>query len=268
MMFGKVIPSEESIRYAGNGTTRLSVNNVCVEDYRLKIQNVTLELKAGETIGLAGMEGSGQDLFLRSVAGLIRTVNGRIVLNDKDLTGRSYHHYKKSGTAFVPAARLEEGLAGGLNFMEHCVLAGHPEGFFVDWEAGRELADSKIKEFNIRGKPTSQIDELSGGNQQRALLALVQSPLKVLLLEHPTRGLDIESAIYIWSKLKERCKQGTSILFISSDLEEILQYSDRVMVFFSGQVTGPLPVEEMTSEILGQIIGGKGWPESKPGLSQ
>ena len=85
--------------------------------------------------------------------------------------------------------------------------------------------------------------------------------MTLLLLEHPTRGLDIESTIYIWNKLKERCLNGTSILFVSSDLEEILQYSDRVLVFFSGKVTPPLDAATLTTEKLGELIGGKGWPE-------
>ncbi len=208
------------------------------------------------------MEGSGQGLFLRSVAGLVRTVGGRILLHQKDLTGRSYHTFKRQGVAFLPASRLEEGLVAGLGLTEHFVLAEEAQGFFIDWEKSRQLAEKRIAEFNIRGTPASPVESLSGGNQQRALLALLREPLSLLLLEHPTRGLDIESTIYIWSKLKERCSQGTSILFISSDLEEILQYSDRVLVFFSGRVTPPLDATGLTSEILGQLIGGKGWPES------
>jgi simple sugar transport system ATP-binding protein len=100
---------------------------------------------------------------------------------------------------------------------------------------------------------------LSGGNQQRALLALLRTPLSLLLLEHPTRGLDIESTIYIWSKLKERCREETSILFISSDLDEILHYSDRILVFFAGKVSQSLNATETTVDDLGQLIGGKGW---------
>ncbi len=266
LMFGKTIPQDEHSGNKGGEEVSLSLRNVSVEDYRLKVRNVSIDVCRGEVIGLAGMEGSGQDLFLRSVAGLIRTVGGRIHLNNKDLTGRSYHVFKHNGAAFLPAARLEEGLAAGLNLTEHIVLAEERKGFFVNWENCRQLAEKRIKEFNIRGTPTSQMEELSGGNQQRALLALLRDPLFLLLLEHPTRGLDIESTIYIWSKLKERCKQGTSILFISSDLEEILQYSDRVMVFFSGQVTPPMEAAEMTSEILGQLIGGKGWPTPESGM--
>ncbi len=266
MMFGKAISQEGRKPIKIQAEPLLTLRNVSVEDYRLKIQNVSMDMYPGEVIGLAGMEGSGQGLFLRSVAGLVRTTGGRIILNNKDLTGHSYHAFKGCGTAFLPASRLEEGLAGGLNLMEHCVLAEGARGFFINWESSRQLAQNRIQEYNIRGTPNSQIEELSGGNQQRALLALLQTPLRLLLLEHPTRGLDIESTIYIWSKLKERCSQGTSILFISSDLEEILLYSDRVMVFFSGKVTPPLEAEGMTSETLGQLIGGKGWPETVPGV--
>ena len=103
------------------------------------------------------------------------------------------------------------------------------------------------------------MESLSGGNQQRALLSLLRDPLSLILVEHPTRGLDIESVIYIWGKLKERCRKGTAIVFISSDLEEILQYSDRVLVFFSGKVSQPLDASTTTVEQLGELIGGKGW---------
>jgi simple sugar transport system ATP-binding protein len=267
MMFGKEISVGVRDPCAGDGKTTLSLRDLTVEDYRLKVQNVSLEVCCGEVIGLAGMEGSGQGLFLRSVAGLVRSVGGHILLNGKDLTGRSYHSFKRLGAAFLPAARLEEGLATGMSLTEHIVLAEEAHGFFIDWDKGKELAQSRIDDFNIHGTPASPVESLSGGNQQRALLALLRDPLSLLLLEHPTRGLDIESTIYIWSKLKERCRQGTCILFISSDLEEILQYSDRVVVFFSGKVTKPLESTSLTIEKLGELIGGKGWPESNPGKS-
>jgi simple sugar transport system ATP-binding protein len=158
---------------------------------------------------------------------------------------------------------LEEGLVPGLNLTEHFILAEEAKGFFINWDKGRQLAQERIKAFDVRGTPANTVESLSGGNQQRALLALLRDPLNLLLLEHPTRGLDIESVIYIWNKLKERCQKGTSILFVSSDLEEILQYSDRVLVFFSGKVTSPLEASTLTTEKLGELIGGKGWPEIK-----
>lgn len=258
MMFGKTI-SIGKRNSCATGKVVLNLSNLSVEDYRLHIDVTNLEVRAGEVIGLAGMEGSGQRLFLQAVAGLTRTVRGRVVVNGKDLTGKSYHAFKQQAVAYLPAARLEEGLVSGLSLTEHFVMAQAGREFFIDWDKGREIAQKKITAYMVRGTPSSTVESLSGGNQQRALLALLRDPLVLILLENPTRGLDIESTIYVWSLLKERCALGTSILFISSDLEEILQYSDRVLVFFSGKVTPPLVAAALTTDILGQLIGGKGW---------
>jgi ABC-type uncharacterized transport systems, ATPase components, COG3845 len=98
------------------------------------------------------------------------------------------------------------------------------------------------------------VEQLSGGNQQRSQLALLPTPLSLLLMEHPTRGLDIESALWVWGQLLERTQAGTAILFASADLDEILQYSDRVMVFSGRQVSEPIPAAELTVSRLGQMM--------------
>jgi simple sugar transport system ATP-binding protein len=261
MMFGKAVTLGER-QPAQSGQTVLSLQNVSLEDTRLKIKNINFDLHAGEVVGLAGLEGSGQGMFMRACAGLVRPVGGKVILKGKDLTGKPYHSFKRQGVNFLPASRLEEGLVPGLSLTDHFILAEEPKGIFIDRAAGQRLAEERIKSFNIRGTPQSTVESLSGGNQQRAELALLQSPLSLILLEHPTRGLDIESVIYIWSKLKDRCKQdGAAIIFISSDLEEVLQYSDRLLVFFSGQVSAPIDAAATSVEQLGQLIGGKGWPE-------
>jgi general nucleoside transport system ATP-binding protein len=260
MMFGREITLGER-QPAEVGNVVLSLKNVSLEDVRLKIKNVDLDIRAGEVIGLAGMEGSGQGMFIRACAGLVRPVSGRVQLNGQDLTGRSYHTFKHAGVNFLPAARLEEGLVPGLSLTDHFVLAEESKGVFIDRAAGQKLAEDRIRSFNIRGTPLTPVEMLSGGNQQRAELALLQSPLSLVLLEHPTRGLDIESVIYIWGKLKERCRQNASIVFISSDLDEILQYSDRVLVFFSGKVSQPIDAGRTSVDELGQLIGGKGWAD-------
>jgi ABC-type uncharacterized transport system ATPase subunit len=258
MMFGKTVSAGERKPCQVEEVT-LSLRDLSVEDYRLKIRDVTLDAHCGEVIGLAGMEGSGQGMFLRAVSGMTRSVGGRIMVKSRDLTGRSYQIFKKRGVAFLPAARLEEGLVPGLNLTEHFILAEEPQGFFINWDNGQLLAQRRIKEYDVRGTPANMVESLSGGNQQRTLLALLREQLTLLLLEHPTRGLDIESTVYIWSKLKERCERGTAILFVSSDLEEILQYSDKVLVFFSGKVTPLLDAAALTTDTLGELIGGKGW---------
>jgi len=260
MMFGKEI-SLGARQAVGQQGGVLSLRGISIEDVRLKIKDVDLEVHAGEVIGLAGMEGSGQGSFLRACAGIVRPVDGRVRVRGRDLTGKTYHVYKRNGVEFLPAARLEEGLVPGLSLTEHYVLAERSKGVFINRERGVRLAEERIAAFNIKGTPVNTVESLSGGNQQRALLSLLRSPLSLVLIEHPTRGLDIESVIYIWGKLKERCRHGAAIVFISSDLEEILQYSDRVLVFFSGKVSEPLDAATTSVEQLGQMIGGKGWPE-------
>ncbi|HSL28633.1 MAG TPA: ATP-binding cassette domain-containing protein [Anaerolineales bacterium] len=257
-MFGKEISLGERQAPERHGCV-LKLSNVSIEDARLKIQNVNLEINGGEVIGLAGMEGSGQGALLRACAGIVRPVGGKVELRGRDLTGKSYHAYKRNGVEFLPAARLEEGLVPGLSLTDHYVLAEKSQGLFINRERGVRIAQQNIKSFNIKGKPQSTVESLSGGNQQRALLSLLRDPLSLILVEHPTRGLDIESVIYIWGKLKERCRKGSAIVFISSDLEEILQYSDRVIVFFSGRVSEPLDASTTSVEQLGELIGGKGW---------
>jgi len=237
----------------------LKIENLSIEDNRLRIRDVNLDLLCGEVIGLAGLEGSGQRQFLRTLGGLKRPVGGHMRLRGFDLVAKPYSTYRKSKIAFVPASRLEEALIPGLSLNEHFILAEEQDGFLIKREKALEVSKERIQGFSIKGRPDSMVESLSGGNQQRALLALMRTTLNILLLEHPTRGLDIESVIWIWAKLKERCKQGTSIVFISSDLEELLQYSDRILVFFGGKVSEPLDASTTTVDQLGQLIGGKGF---------
>jgi simple sugar transport system ATP-binding protein len=258
MMFGRAITlAPREIISPGEPVLRL--RDFSIEDYRLTIQQVELEVNSGEVIGLAGMEGSGQNLLLRACAGLVRPVSGKVLLGARDMTGKSYHAFLELGVAYLPASRLEEGLIPGLTIAEHVVLTEGGESPFINWEQSHKLCEGRIQDFNIRGTGTTRVEALSGGNQQRTLLALLKSPLTLLLLDNPTRGLDIESTIYIWSKLKERCQQNTAILFISSDLDEILRYSDRILVFFSGRISPSLDATTASVDLLGQLIGGKNW---------
>jgi ABC-type uncharacterized transport system ATPase subunit len=258
LMFGREVPPGG--RTGGEpGPAVLSLSGICLEGARLRIRGVGFEARAGEVVGLTGMEGSGQSLLLSACAGLTRPVEGRIALSGADVTGRSYHHFRKRGVAYLPAARLEQGLVAGLTLSEHFVLSEGLRGLFIDRGKAAGIARERIRGYNIKGSPGSTVEALSGGNQQRMLLALLRRSLSLILLEHPTRGLDIESTLYIWGRLRERCAQGAAIVFISADLDEVLQYSDRVLVFFAGRVSPPLPAAPLRVEQLGELIGGKGW---------
>ncbi len=240
------------------GAPVLELRNVTVADYRLRVPNINLRVCAGEVIGLAGIEGSGQRLLLRVCAGLDQPVAGEIWIAGTKMNGQPYQQFLNRGVAYLPAGRLEEGLVPGLNLTEHFVLAQRSNEFFINWPRAQHFAQTRITMYNIRGTPASRVEALSGGNQQRALLALLQPNLNLILLEHPTRGLDIESTLWVWQQLLERRKRGAAIIFSSADLDEILEYSDRILVFSGGRVAKALNASETTVQQLGELIGGKG----------
>ena len=202
------------------GEVRLELDDVAVHDDRLRIEHLSLSVRCGEVIGLAGLEGSGQRLLMQACAGVLPIRAGRLRLDGAEMGGQPYRRFQERGVALVPAARLEEGLVAGMTLREHFALARNDRSLMVRWDEADALAGRRIDEYHIVGRPESQVQELSGGNQQRAILSLLPDDLRVLLLEHPTRGLDIESAAYIWERLLARREQGTAILFTSTDLDD------------------------------------------------
>ncbi len=257
LMFGQSL-ARNAREAVDLGKPVLELHNACVADNRLRVPNINLQVCAGEVIGLAGMEGSGQHLLLRACAGLDRLAAGEIRIAGMKMNRRAYGKFLDRGVAYLPAGRLEEGLVPGLNLTEHFILAKRTKDFFIDWNQAQLIAQERIKAYSIHGTPGSRVESLSGGNQQRALLALLHPDLKLVLLEHPTRGLDIESTRWVWNQLLERRKYGASIIFASADLEEIFEHSDRILVFSGGHVAGALNAKETSILQLGELIGGKG----------
>ncbi len=258
MMFDKAIARPEGTarkRSHEDRKTVLAVKALSVPGRRLSLKDVYLEVERGEVIGLAGLDGSGQRGLLRACAGLESPTAGSIYLEGREVTHLKYHDMVKLGVAYAPAGRLEEGLVAGLTLTEHVALVS-PDGLWVNWNVARQEAQSRIERFNIRGMPDSPIETLSGGNQQRALMALLHQNLKLLLLESPTRGLDVESARWVWQQLLSRRDQGAAIIFLSPDLDEIIEYSDRIAVFFGGQATVIDDPSKMSMNELGRLIGG------------
>ncbi len=235
----------------------VQLDQLVLKGDRLCIQFQELSVRKGEVLGLAGLEGSGQQLLLLLCAGLLRATQGQLHINGANMTHRPYRDYLKAGIGYSPADRLQDGLVRGLSIHDHVALRTPPRGLFVDWSDTLQKTRHAIDLFNIRGQPDSKVERLSGGNQQRTQLALLPVPLDLLLMEHPTRGLDIESSLWVWQQLVARCQGGTAILFMSSDLDEIMQYSDRVLVFSGGEVSAPIPAADLTVDRLGQMMGGK-----------
>ncbi len=256
MMFGQVPPRSERPVFKLEEIA-LELKGVCIRTYLLSVENVDLQVKKGEVFGLAGLEGSGQGLLLRACAGLQEIHDGQIMLEGEDVSGRSYDRMRGVGIAYVAAGRLEEGLVAGLSLTEHQALAAPEQSFFVNWNAAQREAAARIEQYQVVGRPASRAEELSGGNMQRFMFALLNSPLKLLLLDQPTRGLDVRSTNWIWEQLYHRREEGTAIVFISPDMDEIIERSDRIAVFSGGVMSRVVDAHQTSADELGHMIGGR-----------
>lgn len=237
------------------GEPKVALTDVTLRSKRISVEHLNLTLRAGEVVGLAGLEGSGQELIIRACAGLVKPSRGHVMVNGSDMTGKAYHHYRDCGVAFGAAGRLEEGLIAGLTLTEHVALTLH-NGQMLNWNEARQQTETRLQHYNVRGRANTPVEALSGGNQQRLLMALLPSQPVLLALEQPTRGLDVDSAQWIWQQLLARRETGTAILFTSPDLDELVAYSDRILVLYAGRVYEIPDARRTTIDELGRLIGG------------
>lgn len=256
MMFGQCLSSYPRAEVP-LGEVQLALEDVSVHTYRLAMEHISLQVRAGEVVGLAGLEGSGQDLLMRACAGLLRIRSGRLIVGGVDLTHQPYRRFLEQGVTFLPAARLEEGMIGSLMIRDHVMLTDRSDGLIIDWQKAERRASDLISEYNIIGNPGTPVALLSGGNQQRMILSLVPDDARVLIMEHPTRGLDMESTRWVWHRLLQRRKQGTAVLFTSTDLDELKENSNRIVVFSGGVMSESVAAAEVTCDELGYLIGGR-----------
>ncbi|MBN1103600.1 MAG: ATP-binding cassette domain-containing protein [Deltaproteobacteria bacterium] len=254
-MFGAV-PAPPTCITANHGRVILAMDGISGAGGRAGLRKCTVAIREGEVVGLAGLAGSGQDVFLRLASGLSRPLEGKIQVHGGDVTGRDYHDFRERGVTFLPTARLEEGLIPGLTITEHFALR-QKKGIRIPWSLAREEAQEHITHFRIMGKPASTAESLSGGNQQRLLLSLMPEEPLLLLLENPTRGLDVESVRWVWEHLMEYVSRGTGIVFSSAELEEIIQVANRVLVFFNGALVRDVRTCDTNLDELGRAIAGR-----------
>jgi len=255
MMFGSV-PSPLKPSQTAAGAPLLNMENVSATGDRAGLRGCSVVIREKEVVALAGLEGSGQGVFLRLAAGLKVPTSGAIRLQGEPMAGKDCIAYQNKGVTFLPTSRLEEGLITGLTISEHFALkASH--GFRVRWNDAEQQAQARIEQFRIKGKPGMPVESLSGGNQQRLLLSFLPDAPSLLLLEKPTRGLDLESTLWVWEHLYHYREKKTAIVFSSSELEEILMVADRILVFFNGGVIRDIKTAQTDVHDLGRAIAGK-----------
>ena len=255
MMFGKP-PPPPARTFLSPGKTIFSMQGVSATGGRSGLKDCSVNIQAHEIVGLAGLEGSGQGVFLRAAAALTKPKQGVVYLNQNQMKNADYHMFSREGVAFLPSDRLEEGLVAGLTIAEHFAMKVRDNPFFLDKKEARRRSSRRIKAFQIKGAPEQFAESLSGGNQQRLLLSLLPDNPRLLLLENPTRGLDVESARWVWQALQKLCQSGTGICFSSSELDEILLVADRVLVFFEGRVIKEFHTAETDINELGRAVAG------------
>lgn len=218
-----------------------------------RFTDVSVAVHAGEVVGVYGLVGSGRTEFAEAVFGLRPTSSGDISLDGKRLNVRSPMDAVKAGIAYVPEDRLRQGVFGGLSVRANSVIASLQQwarGPFASASAERTAATRQIEQLSVRCRSVEQpIAELSGGNQQKVVLGrwLLTEP-KVLILDEPTRGVDVGAKPEIHRLLRTAADGGGGVLMISSDLPEVLAYSDRIIVFRNGRVAGQFDATTATAE--------------------
>jgi ABC-type uncharacterized transport system ATPase subunit len=247
------------------GPVRLHVENLSVMGDRdiLAVRDVSFQIRAGEILSIAGVSGNGQRELAEAIGGLREPVQGRILVDQVEVTGWKPNRLIPQGVAHIPEERLREGAIKEFTVEENLMLEDHikppfSQGIFFNFGKIAEHSRQLIADFKIK-TPSRQtpLNNLSGGNIQKLILAreLSRKP-KVLIAAQPTRGVDIGSTEYIHQTLLQQRSEGTATLLISEDLDEVRNLADRIAVIYEGQIMGIVTRDQASVEQLGLMMAG------------
>ncbi|HEV8712173.1 MAG TPA: ABC transporter ATP-binding protein [Candidatus Binatia bacterium] len=227
----------------------LALENVCVhgEGGRMRLRHVSLQVNRGEVIGIAGVDGNGQTELVAVLIGLRVPDQGTLWLRGQQLIAPTPASLRAAGVSLIPQDRRQEGLALSLTIEENLLLSTHlletlTPGFLLPPSTVRRFATEQVDRFTIHApSPTQPVSALSGGNQQRVVIAreLAFDP-QLIVAANPSRGLDVGATHYVHQVLRERCQRGAGVVLISTDLDEVLALSDRVYTLYHGHLSGPI----------------------------
>jgi simple sugar transport system ATP-binding protein len=265
MMVGRQIDLNIDKKDADPQEVVLDVKNLKVLDahHQIAVENVSFEVRAGEVLGIAGVQGNGQTELVRAMTGLDHPVEGKIHLLGKDITHAPVKHITELGTAHIPEDRQKDGLVLAYSIEDNLILnTWYKEPFAHNIVLQRKVildnAEKLISNFDIR-TPSAQTatSHLSGGNQQKVIVAREFSrPIKLLVASQPTRGLDVGSIEYIHGRIIEKRDDGCAVLLVSTELDEIMQLSDRIAVMYRGQILDIVDAKTTTRETIGLLMAG------------
>lgn len=267
-MIGRELHADFEARAMSDNETALSLTGITVKKghKRPLLDNINLDVKKGEILGIAGVDGNGQKELAEIIAGIMKPSAGKLAFMGRDITAQKVKERFKSGISYISDDRHADGLVLDMSLADNMILRQYGEypyskaGFFNKrWI--KEAAMNAIENYRIKtsGKSTSDtpVKLMSGGNQQKVVLAReITDKASLIIASQPTRGLDIGATEFVRKVLMEQRNLGKSVILISADLEEIMQLSDRVAVMFGGKIAGVLEHRDITLDKLGLLMGG------------
>ncbi|MBA2643000.1 MAG: ABC transporter ATP-binding protein [Actinobacteria bacterium] len=248
----------------------LRVEDLHVRDERgiEKVRGVSFDVRGGEIVAIAGVDGNGQTELIDAITGLRRPESGQVVVEGKDVTTRNARHHFEIGVGHIPEDRQRRGLVLDFSIAENIGLHDFRKSpaSRLGWLSPRRLIERArrlIKEFDVRGGgPRTPGAALSGGNQQKVILAReIDRDPRVLIAAQPTRGLDVGAIEFVHRRLVEERDEGRAVLLVSLELEEVLSLADRILVMYEGAIVGEFP-PSATEEELGVAMTGGGRREA------
>jgi ribose transport system ATP-binding protein len=250
MMVGRSIEDQFPRRRPEIGEVLLEVRNLSREGV---LEDISIQVRAGEVVGIAGIVGAGRTELARAIFGVDPVGSGEVWVEGRRMERLDPREAKHRGIGFVTEDRQGQGIVQPLSVAENLALASlgrNTTAGLVNRREQRGRAEKMIEELNIRTPgPEQEVRYLSGGNQQKVVIGKwLLADSKVLIMDEPTRGIDVGAKVEIYELMNELTQRGAAILMISSDLPEVLGMSDRILVMGGGRIAGELPVEEATQE--------------------
>jgi simple sugar transport system ATP-binding protein len=253
----------------------LDVENLTVADEtgRVWVNGMSFQVRAGEILGLAGVQGNGQTELCEALLGLRPIASGHLRLDGRDLTHSTPRQRLHAGVAYVPEDRQEDGLVGAFSVADNMILDNYDRppfasGINLHLGAIASNAAMRVQEFDVRTQSAdAPVGTLSGGNQQKVILAReLGREHKVLVASQPTRGLDVGSIEFVHRRIVQQRDHGVAVLIVSSELDEIYALADRIAVMYEGRITGvrppSVPVEELGLLMAGSEVPGAAGAET------
>jgi ABC-type uncharacterized transport system ATPase subunit len=264
LMVGRSVQLRVTKPPARPGEVCLDVQDLTVpgDEGRPALDGVSFQVRAGEILGVAGVQGNGQTELCEALLGLLPAAGGSVRLEGRDLTRATPRQRLRSGIGYIPEDRQEDGLVAGFSVADNLVLDVYNEpayssGIALNLGTIHKTATERVADFDIRTTSTATaVGTLSGGNQQKVILAReIGRDIRLLVASQPTRGLDVGSIEFVHRRIVEERDQGVAVLIISSELDEIYALSDRIAVMYEGKITG-FRDPDVPAEELGMLMAG------------